>query len=65
MGLNQPKAKIRFKSDSNQLLIDFFNPKSLPDLIEIDATIRIWTQISNLNSIYIVFDKNLPFQSFN
>ena len=53
MWLNRPKAKICFKSDSNQLLIDFFAPKSSPDSIEIVATIQIWTHILNPNLIYI------------
>ena len=37
MRLNRPKAKIRFKSDSNRLVIDFFDPKLSLDLIEIIA----------------------------
>ena len=45
MRSNQPQAKFRFKSDSNHPLIDFFDPKSLPDLIEIVAMIRIGTRI--------------------
>ena len=31
MQFNQPKAKICFKSDSNRLLIDFFDPNLLLD----------------------------------
>ena len=59
MWLNRPKAKICFKSDSNQLLIDFFAPKSSPDSIEIVATIQIWTHIWNPNLIYINFYQKL------
>ena len=31
MRCNRPQAKFRFKSDSNRVLIDFFDPKSSPD----------------------------------
>ena len=51
MRLDRPKAKIRFKLDSNRLLS--------PDLIKIVGTIQIRTQISNPNSIYIKNWSNL------
>ena len=59
MQLNRPKAKICFKLDLNRLLVDFFDPKSSPDLIKILATIWIRTQILNPNSIYIKNWSNL------
>ena len=37
MQLNQPNAKICIKSDSNWLLIDFFDTKLSPDVIKIVA----------------------------
>ena len=40
MRLNRPQAKIRFKSDSNHLLINFLDTKLSPDLIDIIATIE-------------------------
>ena len=53
MQFNRPKAKICFKSDSNLLLIDFFDPISAVQLNRPNVSIRIRTQISNPNSIYI------------
>ena len=40
---NRPQAKFHFKSDSNRLLINFFDPKSLPDLMKIVPMIQIRT----------------------
>ena len=53
MRSNRPPAKIRSKSFSNRLLIDFFNPNLLLKSIKIVATIQIRTQILILNLIYI------------
>ena len=50
MRFNRPKAKIRFKSDSNRLLIDFFDPISAVRFNRHYDTIRFGTQILNLNS---------------
>ena len=51
MPFNRPKAKIHFKSDSNHLLIDFFNPIPAVRFNRRDASIQIRTQISNSNYI--------------
>ena len=59
MQLNRTQAKICFKSDSNRLLINFFDPKLSPDLIKIIVTIRIWTRICSKKSIYIQNSSNL------
>ena len=50
---NHPQAKFHFKSDSNLLLIDIFNPKSSPKSIKIVATMQIRTRIWSKKSIYI------------
>ena len=50
MRSNQPGLKFRLKSWSNRLLINFCNPKSSAYLIQIIATIQIWTLNYNLNS---------------
>ena len=59
MRLNGPQAKICYKSDSNRLLINFFDPKSSPDLIEIVATIQIQTRMWSKKSIHIKNSSNL------
>ena len=53
MPLNQPKAKICFKSDSNRLLINFFDPIPAVRFNRSDNSIQIQTQILNLNWNYI------------
>ena len=76
MWSNRPQAKFCFKLDSNHLLIDFFDPKSSLDLIEIVATIQIRTRIWSKKLVYIknwstfliqinLFDINRLFRSFN
>ena len=47
MQLDRLPVEIRFKSDSNRLLIDICDLKLLLKCIEIVATIRIRIQISN------------------
>ena len=49
MRSNQPQSKFHFKSDSNRLLIDFFNPISAAQFTRRDITIQIRTQNLILN----------------
>ena len=53
MRLDRPPAKIRSKSYSNWLLIDFCDPNLMLKSIEIVATIWIRTFISKIRSLYI------------
>ena len=50
MQWDQPWAKFRLKSDSNCILIDFFDPIWDVRFIRRDDTIQIWTQNLILNS---------------
>ena len=59
MRFNRPQAKIHFKSDSNRVLIDFFDLISTVRFNRRDDTIRIRTQISNPISNYIENWSNL------
>ena len=45
MQSNRPPAKIRSKSDSNRLLIDFFDPNLAVQSIVPMIPIQIWIQI--------------------
>ena len=62
MQLDQPPAKIRSKSDSNRLLIDFFDPISAVRSIVATISIRIRAFIStyrsNFNRKRSIFIKN-------
>ena len=53
MQSNGPPAKFRFKSDSNCLLINFFDPISAVRFNRRDDSIRIRTINRSQNSIYI------------
>ena len=53
MRSNRPKAKIPFKSDSNRLLIYFFDPISAVRSTRCDDSIRIWT-IYIKNSLMLI-----------
>ena len=51
MRLDRPQAKFRLKSDSNHLLIDFFDPISAAQFTRRDDLIRIQTRIRLKSSI--------------
>ena len=53
MRFNRPQAKICFKSDSNRLLIDIFDPISAVRFNHRDDSIQIGTINRLQNSIYI------------
>ena len=53
MQLYRPPAKIRSKSDSYRLLIDFFDPISAIRSIVASILIQIWTIYIEYSSTYI------------
>ena len=76
MGSNWPQAKFCLKSDSNHVLIDFFDPISAARFTRRHDSIWIRTIIISKNLIYIkknqnrsnaieFFNTNWLFQSFN
>ena len=58
MGSDRPQAKFRFKSDSNCLLIDFFDPISAVWFTRRDNLIQIRTVNRLQNLIYIKKNRN-------
>ena len=66
MWFNRPQAKIHFKSDSNHLLIDFFDPISAVWSTGSDDLIWILTiYIKNKSNSINFFNINQLFWSFN
>ena len=59
MRLNRPPVKIHFKSKSNRVFIDFYNPNLEADFTRCDDTIRIRTIYIDSSSIYIKNWSNL------
>ena len=58
MGSNRPKAKICFKSDSNRLFIDFFDPISELRSTSRDNLIQIRT-INIENSLILIKNSSI------
>ena len=53
MRSNWPQAKFCFKSVSNRILIDFFDPISAAQYTPHDNSIRIWIVVISKKLIYI------------
>ena len=53
MQSNRPQVKFCFKSDSNGILIDFFDPISAAWYTRRDDSIQIWIIVISKESIYI------------